>query len=60
MGVARTIAWNAPLSVRASKLTINVMLKDESQRDMEAIRKIGELRFNSSDEIYGEPGSQPD
>jgi enoyl-CoA hydratase/carnithine racemase len=49
MGIARTIAENAPLSVRASKLTINEMLKDESARDMEAIRKIGEVCFNSAD-----------
>src|SRR3954447_20215150 len=49
MSIARTISENAPLSVRASKLTINEMLKDESQRDMEAIRKIGELCFNSAD-----------
>jgi enoyl-CoA hydratase/carnithine racemase len=47
--IARTIADNAPLSVAASKLTINEMLKDESRRDMEAIRRIGEICFNSAD-----------
>ena len=31
LDIARTIADNAPLSVAASKLTINEMLKDESR-----------------------------
>lgn len=49
MDIANTIAENAPLSVRASKLTINEMLKDESARNMAAIKEIGELCFNSAD-----------
>ena len=49
MGIARDIAENAPLSVRASKLTITEMLKDESKRDMAAIAAIGERCFNSTD-----------
>lgn len=49
MEIARSIAENAPLSVRASKLTINEMLKDESRRDMAAIRDIGDTCFNSAD-----------
>lgn len=49
LDIARTIADNAPLSVAASKLTINEMVKDESQRDMEAIKRIGEICFNSRD-----------
>ena len=49
MGIARAIAENAPLSVRASKLTIAEMLKDESRRDMDAIKTIGETCFNSAD-----------
>jgi enoyl-CoA hydratase len=49
LDVARTIADNAPLSVAASKLTINEMLKDESQRDMAAIKRMGEICFNSAD-----------
>jgi enoyl-CoA hydratase len=49
MGIARTISENAPLSVRASKMTINEMLKDESQRDMQALKDIGERCFNSAD-----------
>jgi len=40
---------NAPLSVAVSKLTINEMLKDESQRDMAAIRRMSEICFNSAD-----------
>ncbi|MGE0221921.1 MAG: enoyl-CoA hydratase [Acetobacteraceae bacterium] len=49
MDIARTIAENAPLSIRASKITINEMLKDESQRNMAAIKQIGEVCFNSAD-----------
>jgi enoyl-CoA hydratase len=49
MGIARDIAENASLSVRASKLTITEMLKDESQRDMAAIAAIGATCFNSAD-----------
>jgi enoyl-CoA hydratase len=49
LDIARTIADNAPLSVAASKLTINEMLKDESQRDMAAIQRQMEVCFNSAD-----------
>ncbi len=49
LDIARSIADNAPLSVAASKLTINEMLKDESQRDMEVVKKMGEVCFNSAD-----------
>ena len=49
LDIARTIADNAPLSVAASKLTINEMLKDESQRDMAALKRISEVCFNSAD-----------
>jgi enoyl-CoA hydratase/carnithine racemase len=49
LDIARTIADNAPLSVAASKLTINEMLKDESQRDMAAVKLMGEVCFNSKD-----------
>jgi enoyl-CoA hydratase len=49
LDIARTIADNAPLSVAASKLTINEMLKDESQRDMAAIQRAMEGCFNSAD-----------
>src|SRR6476469_4136430 len=49
LDIARTIADNAPLSVAASKLTINEMLKDESQRDMAAMKRMAEVCFNSAD-----------
>jgi enoyl-CoA hydratase/carnithine racemase len=49
LDIARTIADNAPLSVAASKLTINEMLKDETQRDMLAIKRMSEICFNSAD-----------
>jgi len=49
LDLARTIADNAPLSVAASKLTINQMLKDESQRDMAAITRMMQTCFDSSD-----------
>ena len=49
LDLARTIADNAPLSVAASKLTINEMLKDESQRDMAVVKKMMETCFNSAD-----------
>jgi enoyl-CoA hydratase/carnithine racemase len=49
LDIARSIADNAPLSIAASKLTINEMLKDESQRDMDAIKRMGEICFNSAD-----------
>jgi enoyl-CoA hydratase/carnithine racemase len=49
LDIARTIADNAPLSIAASKLTINEMLKDANERDMEAVHRIGEICFNSAD-----------
>jgi enoyl-CoA hydratase/carnithine racemase len=47
--VARTIADNAPLSVTASKLTINEMLKDESKRDTAAMARMMQICFDSAD-----------
>ena len=49
MEIARNIADNAPLSVRASKITINELMKDESKRNMAAIKEIGDICFNSAD-----------
>jgi enoyl-CoA hydratase len=49
LDLARTIADNAPLSVAASKLTINEMLKDESKRDVAAMQRMMEVCFNSAD-----------
>src|SRR5213595_923393 len=39
--IARTISGNAPLAIKAAKITIAQILKDESRRDMEAIKAIG-------------------
>ena len=47
--IARTIADNAPLSVAASKLTINEVMKDPNERDMEAVRRAGAVAFDSDD-----------
>ena len=49
LDLARTIAENAPLSVAASKLTINEMLKDESQRDTAAMARMMQTCFDSAD-----------
>ena len=49
LDIARSIAGNAPLSVAASKLTIDEMLKDASQRDMAAIQAAIDTCFNSAD-----------
>ena len=40
MEIARTISGNAPLAIQAAKITIKQVLKDESQRDMDAIKAI--------------------
>jgi enoyl-CoA hydratase len=49
LDIARTIADNAPLSVAASKLTINEVMKEPADRDMEAIRRAGTACFDSAD-----------
>ena len=41
MEIARTISGNAPLAIKAAKITIAEVLKDESKRDMDAIKEIG-------------------
>src|SRR5439155_22420082 len=38
MAIAETISQNAPLAIKAAKLTIAQVLKDESGRDMDAIK----------------------
>ena len=38
MEIARTISVNAPLAIKAAKITIAQVLKDESQRDMDAVK----------------------
>jgi len=49
LDLARTIADNAPLSVAASKLMINEMLKDESKRDTAAMARMMQTCFDSAD-----------
>jgi enoyl-CoA hydratase len=49
MEIARTISGNAPLAIRAAKITIAEVLKDESNRDMEAIKAIGRACMDSED-----------
>jgi enoyl-CoA hydratase/carnithine racemase len=47
--IARTISGNAPLAIKAAKVTIAQVLKDESQRDMDAIRDSGTACMDSED-----------
>ena len=49
MGIARTIAGNAPLAIDAARITIAEVLKDESQRDMGAIAAAGTACMDSAD-----------
>ncbi|MCA1424919.1 MULTISPECIES: enoyl-CoA hydratase [unclassified Bradyrhizobium] len=49
MAMAETIAQNAPLAIKAAKITIAQVLKDESRRDMEAIKVIGNACMDSAD-----------
>jgi enoyl-CoA hydratase/carnithine racemase len=49
MAIARTISGNAPLAIKAAKLTIREVLKDPGQRDMEAIKNIGIACMDSED-----------
>jgi enoyl-CoA hydratase len=47
--IARTMAHNAPLSIRANKLTIEQVLRDPEERDMEALRQANATCFESQD-----------
>src|SRR5262249_58316717 len=49
MEIARTISGNAPLAIKAAKITIAQILKDVGKRDMEAIRNIGIACMDSED-----------
>src|SRR5689334_25037407 len=49
MEIARTISGNAPLAIQAAKITIREVLKDESKRDMEAVKAIGMACMDSED-----------
>ena len=49
MAMAETIAQNAPLAIKAAKITIAQVLKDESRRDMETIKAMGNACMDSAD-----------
>ena len=49
MEIARTISGNAPLAIKAAKLTISQVLKDAGDRDMEAVKTIGTACMDSED-----------
>ena len=49
MEIARTISGNAPLAIKAAKITIAQVLKDESKRDIDAIKAIGLACMDSED-----------
>jgi enoyl-CoA hydratase len=49
MTIAKAISENAPLAIKAARITIAQVLKDESQRDMEAIKAIGHACMDSAD-----------
>jgi enoyl-CoA hydratase/carnithine racemase len=47
--IARTISGNAPLAIKAAKITIAQVLKDPDQRDMAAIKAAGTACMDSED-----------
>ena len=47
--IARTISNNAPLSIKASKITIAQVLKDKDDRDMAAVKAIATACMDSED-----------
>ena len=49
MDIARTISGNAPLAIRAAKITIAQVLKNPADRDMDAIKQIGIDCMDSED-----------
>ena len=49
MAIARTISANAPLAIKAAKITIAQVLKDPTDRDMAAIKQIGMECMDSED-----------
>src|SRR6201994_251844 len=49
MEIARTISINAPLAIKAAKITIAQVLKDPGDRDMGAIKQIGLYCMDSED-----------
>ena len=53
LALARTIAGNAPLSVRASKVALDQIQKDPADRDMEAVRESAARCARSEDSAEG-------
>jgi enoyl-CoA hydratase len=49
MEIARTISGNAPLAIKAAKITIAQILKDPGERDMDAIKAISTACMDSED-----------
>ena len=49
MEIATTISGNAPLAIKAAKITIAQVLKDPADRDMAAVKKIGLDCMDSED-----------
>ena len=49
MEIARTISGNAPLAIKAAKITIAQVLKDPDKRDMNAIKQVGTDCMDSQD-----------
>jgi enoyl-CoA hydratase len=47
--IARNISGNAPLAIKAAKITIAQVLKDEGHRDIDAIKAIGAACMDSED-----------
>ncbi len=52
--MARTIAENAPLTVRCAKLVVGEALKDSQQRDVAATERAVQACFNSNDYKEGQ------
>jgi len=52
--LADTIAANAPLTIRASKVAIREALKDRDARDMDAVDAAVEACFRSEDYVEGQ------
>src|SRR3979411_596503 len=49
LDIARTISGNAPLAIKAAKITIAQVLKDPDKRDMNAIKQVGTDCMDSQD-----------
>jgi enoyl-CoA hydratase len=47
--IARTVAGNAPLAIKAAKITIAQVLRDPGMRDMDAIKEIAAACMDSED-----------